>query len=346
MSSSSPLPMVTLCTPTFNRRPFIPAMLRCIELQDYPKDRIEWLIIDDGTDHIGDLVSHLPHIKYFAFTKKMALGEKRNLLHNKASGDILIYIDDDDYYPPQRISHAVEMLEKNPQILCAGSSIMHIYFKHLQKMYEFGPYGTNHATAATFAIRRKLLKRHKNFYEHGAAVAEEKKFLRNFTEPVVQLDVKKTILVFSHEHNSFDKRRLLENMNPQYVRESKLTLADFLTDPLLLKFYTSELEEKLQQYAPGSPQMKPDVLQQMEELTVARQKVINNQNLNNPNHGNILLKLDANSPPQSLSLPQVVDILSKQHNTIQEMQNLLRGKDMEIDILTKEIVDLRKMKIL
>ena len=314
-------------------------MLRCIELQDYPKDRIEWLIIDDGTDQIGDLVAHIPQIKYFAYSKKMALGEKRNLLHNKAMGDILIYIDDDDYYPPQRISHAVEMLEKNPQILCAGSSVMHIYFKHLQKMYEFGPYGTNHATAATFAIRRKLLKRNKNFYDHGAAVAEEKKFLRNFTEPVVQLDVKKTILVFSHEHNSFDKRRLLDNMNPQYVRESKLTLADFITDPILLKFYTIDLEEQLQKYAPGVPEMKPDVLQQMEELTVARQKIINNHNNSG---GNILLKLDDHSPPQSLSLPQVVNILSKQHATIQELQNLLRGKDMEIDILTKEITTLRE----
>ena len=41
------LPKVTLCTPTFNRRPFIPMMLKCFEHQNYPKDNIEWLNDND-----------------------------------------------------------------------------------------------------------------------------------------------------------------------------------------------------------------------------------------------------------------------------------------------------------
>ena len=40
-------------------------------------------------------------------------------------------MDDDDYYPPERISHAVSTLQKNPKALCAGSSTMYIYFKHI-----------------------------------------------------------------------------------------------------------------------------------------------------------------------------------------------------------------------
>ena len=50
------LPFVSICTPTFNRRPFIPAMLKCFDHQTYPKDRMEWIIVDDGTDPIEDLV--------------------------------------------------------------------------------------------------------------------------------------------------------------------------------------------------------------------------------------------------------------------------------------------------
>ena len=57
-------------------------------------------------------------------------------MHEKSTGDIIVYMDDDDYYPPTRISHAVETLAQNPQALCAGSSIMHIYFKHINKMYR------------------------------------------------------------------------------------------------------------------------------------------------------------------------------------------------------------------
>ena len=152
-------PFVSICMPTFNRRPFIPIIIECFNNQTYPKDKMEWIIVDDGTDKIEDLVKHIPQVKYFKYDKKMTLGVKRNLINEKASGDIIVYMDDDDYYPAERVSHAVETLRKNPKALCAGSSEMFIYFKHIQKMYKFGPYGPNHATAATFAFRRELLKK-------------------------------------------------------------------------------------------------------------------------------------------------------------------------------------------
>ena len=49
------LPFVSICTPTFNRRPFIPYIKKCFEHQTYPKERMEWIIIDDGFDPVGDL---------------------------------------------------------------------------------------------------------------------------------------------------------------------------------------------------------------------------------------------------------------------------------------------------
>ena len=47
---------VSVCTPTFNRRPFIPMMIKMYETQDYPLNKMEWIIIDDGTDPIEDLI--------------------------------------------------------------------------------------------------------------------------------------------------------------------------------------------------------------------------------------------------------------------------------------------------
>ena len=94
------LPFVSICTPTFNRRPFIPFMIKCFEHQTYPKDRIEWIIIDDGTDPIGDLVKDIPQVKYFYCEERMYLGKKRNYMHEmctfKNDNDILIYFDDDE----------------------------------------------------------------------------------------------------------------------------------------------------------------------------------------------------------------------------------------------------------
>ena len=66
-------PFVSICTPTFNRRPFIETMFECFRNQTYPKEKMEWIIVDDGTDKIEDLIlqSNLPQIRYFKIKKKM-----------------------------------------------------------------------------------------------------------------------------------------------------------------------------------------------------------------------------------------------------------------------------------
>ena len=263
-------PFVSICTPTFNRRPFFPFIIKCFENQDYPRDRMEWIIIDDGTDSVEDIVTMVPQVKYYRYEKKMSLGEKRNLMHEKSKGSILVYMDDDDYYPPDRVSHAVETLEKNPHALCAGSSEMYIYFKHIHKMIQFGPYGPNHATAATFAFRRELLKQTK--YDNDAAVGEEKQFLKNYTIPFVQLNPMKTILVFSHVHNSFDKKVLLDKPS-DFVKESPKQVTDFIKDDVILQFFMNDIDKLLDSYKPGRPENKPDVVMQIDALTKARQQM-------------------------------------------------------------------------
>ena len=266
-------PMVSVCTPTFNRRPFIQAMLECFRNQTYPKDRMEWIIVDDGTDPINDLIdaAKIPQIRYFREERKMALGEKRNYMHSKVKGTIVVYMDDDDYYPPERVSHAVDMLQANREALCAGASEIYVYFKHIHTMYQSGPYGPNHATAGTFAFRVELLKNHR--YDDHAALAEEKNFLKDYTVPFVQLDPLKTILVFSHNHNTFDKKRLLENAHPQFFKPSQRTVNEFIRQPkeaAIKQFFMTDIDKALAEYAPGEPSMKPDVLKQIREIDEQR----------------------------------------------------------------------------
>lgn len=264
------LPTVSVCTPTYNRRPFIPIMTKCFLSQTYPQDKLEWIIIDDGTDKIEDLVSDIGTVvKYFPFDEKMTLGAKRNLMHKKATGDFIVYMDDDDYYPPDRIKHAIDTLLANPQALCAGSSIMFIYFKHIAKMYQFGPYGPNHATAATFAFRRELLN--STHFEDDACLAEEKHFLKNYTIPFIQLDPIKTILVFSHIHNTFDKKELLENPN-MFVKPSTVSIDDFIHDSKIKNFFLNDIDHLLKSYEPGEIKNKPDVLKQIEKIKLKRKQ--------------------------------------------------------------------------
>ena len=217
--------MISLCTPTHNRRLFIDTMIKCIMNQTY-KGPIEWIIVDDGEDKIDDLVKDIPFVRYYA-VEKMSIGAKRNLIHKYTKGDILIYIDDDDYYPPQRIEHVLESLDYS--FIC-GSSIMYIYFSDVDKIYKFGPYGPNHATAATFGFKRELLNQ--TAYKDDKN-GEEKFFLKKWTIPLKQLDPKKTILVIAHEKNTVNKNQLL-NKN---VEETDYRLEDFIDDPQIITFY-------------------------------------------------------------------------------------------------------------
>lgn len=264
------LPFISVCTPTFNRRPLIPYLIQCFLNQTYPQDKMEWIIVDDGTDKIQDLIeetiktNNLSNIKYHYYNDRMLLGKKRNLMHSFCRGEIIVYMDDDDYYPAERVSHAVEILEKNKNYLIAGSSEMHIYFRNQNKIYQFGPYKENHSTAASFAFRKKLLL--ETSYDDSKALAEETQFLKNYTIPLIQLDVKQTILVFAHCQNSFDKNILFENPNDSKMIESPYTIDDFIKNDELKNFYINNLDDNLISYEPGDPKYKPEVLKQIKQI--------------------------------------------------------------------------------
>lgn len=240
-------PFVSVCTPTHNRRPFIPYLIKCFLAQDYPMDRMEWIIVDDGTDKIQDLVKDIKQVRYFSLENKLKLGEKRNLMHSKCNGSIIVYMDDDDFYPPERVSHAVNKLLANPKALCAGSSILHIYFKHINKIIEFGPYGPLHATAGTFAFKKQLLLYTR--YEDEATMSEEKFFLKNYTIPLVQLDPRKTILCISHKYNTFDKKKLIQCPHPSW-KETNIEIKDFISTPDIREFYHNRIHGMLKKYKP------------------------------------------------------------------------------------------------
>lgn len=330
-------PFVSICTPTFNRRPFIPYTIQCYLHQDYPRDKLEWIIIDDGNDPIEDLVKDISGVKYFKFDKKMTLGKKRNLMHEKSKGDIIVYMDDDDYYPPERVSHAVSKLVASKRALCAGASEIHIWFKDTEEMIQFGPYGPQHATAGTFAFKRELLKQ--TSYEETASLAEEKHFLKNYTIPFVQLNPRKTILVFSHEHNTFDKRTLLKTKDGKYVRNSQYTIQDFIQNEELIKFFTKDITALLENYELGKPKYKPDVIKQTKELKEKRMRMAQQQTKDAP----IMVK-NSDGIEKQLNNIEIVELLTqyqqklKENNTLfQSMKNHISEQDKMIKHLQDEL---------
>ena len=223
-------PFVSILTPTQNRRKFIPQLLRYFYYQSYPADKLELVIADDGTDPVADLVEGRERIKYLRSDTKMTLGQKRNFLNDNASGDILVCMDDDDYYPAARVEHAVSELTKSEKLI-AGCSGISIYFIDLGLFIKNGPFGQNHVLNGTMAYKREYLSR--NRYDAKAKAQEEPSFTNNFTNPAIQLDPNKTILLIAHSTNTFDKKKLLM----PNVRVSNKPLSSFIPDENDRRFY-------------------------------------------------------------------------------------------------------------
>jgi glycosyltransferase involved in cell wall biosynthesis len=107
---SRPTPLVSCLMPTYNRRAFVPRAVELFLAQDYPHR--ELLVLDDGSDAVGDLLPADPRIRYHRLSGRLALGAKRNLAAERAAGEILAHWDDDDWMAPWRLRYQVrELLE-------------------------------------------------------------------------------------------------------------------------------------------------------------------------------------------------------------------------------------------
>ena len=231
-------PPVSIVTPTYNRRKFIPWLMECIRDQTYPKERIEWLIFDDGSDKILDVIEPYMkefNIRYFYSDKKMNIGIKRNKLNDEARGSVIVTMDDDDYYPAERVQHAVFMLAAK-KVEIVGSTRNHLYFTDDATIWGVGPYNPNHATFGTMAYTKSYVKKHR--CDETVIYAEEMSFTDKYSVPLAQLDPMKVMLVMCHSENTFNKNKLRENPS-DVVKKTTLKLKNFVRNAKQREFYAA-----------------------------------------------------------------------------------------------------------
>jgi len=234
---------VSVVTPTYNRRMFIPTLIDIYKAQTFPKDKMEWIVIDDGRDTVEDLFVEasriIPNIRYIRIDEKMRLGAKRNRLNREAKGSIIIAMDDDDYYPPNRVSSVVEAFKKNPTIELAGSSEMNYFYIDTKKIYNSEAYHHRHATNGTMAWRKSYSNKH--LYDEYVTKAEEMSFLDNYKHQMIQLNPLHTILVICHTDNTVNKNNLRNDVGTckSKLKASLYTLEDIVLDKKIREFYLS-----------------------------------------------------------------------------------------------------------
>ncbi len=230
---------VSVVTPTYNRRKFLPILIHLYKLQTYPKEYRELIIYDDSPTSNEDLIpKDYPNIRYYHQSEKMTLGEKRNKLNELAKGDIIVCFDDDDYHYPERITYSVFRLNQEKKNI-AGCNTVDVFYTDINKTYRFGPSGINRGTNGTFAYRKSYAQTHK--HDNTKNAQEESSFTNNFTEEMANLNTDKIILCIAHDSNTYDKSKLLRPTSKAYNFDLKKR---FRNDKVYFKFVKELIELK------------------------------------------------------------------------------------------------------
>jgi glycosyltransferase involved in cell wall biosynthesis len=202
---------VSVITPTYDRKDFIPQLIEDFKQQTYDHSKIEWIILDDAPPEkrVGHLFATAAEtseftIRYLVSETKQPMGAKLNRLNSEATGDIIIVMDDDDYYPPSRIQTVIDAFDQHPRKEIAGCSEIYMCNTASGELFVAGPYHDKHALNCTLAYKRSYLIDHQ--YDDNEPCAVERAFTNDFTEPMIQLDSKSTILHRIHDNNTFKNK--------------------------------------------------------------------------------------------------------------------------------------------
>lgn len=211
---------------TISQRSRIKCLQNLVQLvndQEYT-NIIEWIIVEGSQTeadahvnqhHIKSLASTVP-IKYLEYEPGLKLSDLRNKGNDACQGDIIVVMDDDDYYPPCRVTHAVTRLQES-DCQIAGTSNVYMYDYDVNQMFQFRGFGPNHATNNTMAYMREYLTW--NRHAPGLKNAEEKSFTRNYLNFMVQLDPEKCCIVSSHGANTVSKKMFIGDRYMNIVNE-------------------------------------------------------------------------------------------------------------------------------
>jgi glycosyltransferase involved in cell wall biosynthesis len=107
-------PVLSIITPTKDREAFLPGLWRCLEAQTVQD--FEWLVHDDGVSpspFLSGLAGHENRVSYSHAAEMASIGQKRNQLIASARGDIIIHMDDDDYYAPHYIETMLTLMARS-----------------------------------------------------------------------------------------------------------------------------------------------------------------------------------------------------------------------------------------
>ncbi len=117
MPDGSDWPRITLVTPTYGQAEFIEATIRSVLLQGYPN--LEYMVLDGGsTDGTVEIIEKYERwISYWHSKPDDGQVSAINEGFDRATGEILNWLNSDDILLPGALEHVVEMRRRSPDAM-------------------------------------------------------------------------------------------------------------------------------------------------------------------------------------------------------------------------------------
>lgn len=220
----SDCPPITIVTPTRNRRKLIDIAFHNILSTDYPLNKIEWIVIEDSDTEKGAsdrLINFQMNcrsitLRYIPLQasdvsggKVWTIGEKRNIGVEHASHDIILFMDDDDHYPPTSFRRRVAWLQramKSGRTICGCSTLALYDLLRGISAVNVPPWDIpqcQRISEATLGFSKTAWLSRK-FPEIGVAEGED--WIRGRENEFMEIPPQQIIVAFSHGENSTSRR--------------------------------------------------------------------------------------------------------------------------------------------
>jgi len=186
---------VDILIPTYNRKKFEGLISLNINKQTYPLIK-NVIIADDSNDNL-----HLD-INYSVLNYKverMSIGAKRNFLLSKATSRYVVFMDTDDMYHPDYISHSIHTLLMSGKSITGTSDMLMYYQEQTYRLSCIFFHAINEATLVLDTHNVKL-----KFKEQNSSEGLEP--LKNHIGDIVQTDINKVMCCLCHQENTIDKK--------------------------------------------------------------------------------------------------------------------------------------------
>ena len=208
---SSELPKVTCITLCHNRKHLFKLAIYNYQTCKYPKNKLEWLIYDTSNEEekIEDLLpsdeeKQKLNINYYHNPNLITIGASRNNACKLAKNNIIVFMDDDDYYFPQNINKRVNSLINNNKTKIVGtrfiaSLAINKVISYINSPHVYSKLGSS-ISPATLCFYKDILTNECKFSDENINECEEifnKLDLGVFKE----LSWEEIIVSISHKNN-------------------------------------------------------------------------------------------------------------------------------------------------